>query len=127
MLFRPMPCEPHSKSDRDARSADARRSRTPFRISTDPTAGSPRFEARPRFHATLRTDHRCAAPRQAAPASRSDQRERYGPAPTQTAGVRLWRQTAVVDTDAQHFQYLLLLAAHVWFSAITLARGPSRR
>src|SRR5262245_14198371 len=113
MLSRPMPCERHSKSDRAARPADARRSSTPLWSSKDPTAGSPRSEVQPRFHATPRTDHLHAAWRQAAPGSRSDRQDRYGLALAQTAGFRLWRQTAVVDTAAQHFQSLTSLADYV--------------
>jgi hypothetical protein len=49
MLSHLIPCDPHSRSDRGARSADARRYCIPLRISKDPTAGSPIFESRPRF------------------------------------------------------------------------------
>src|SRR5262245_27076365 len=113
MLSRLMPYELHNKSDPGARSADVRHSCIPFQISKDPTADNPRFELRPRFHVTPRTDHPHAVLRQVAPASRSDQRERYGLVLARTAAVRLWRQTAVVDTDAQHFQSLPSRAAYV--------------
>src|SRR5262245_78278 len=71
--------------------------KTPLPTSKDPTGGSPRFGARLRFHATPRTDRPHAAPRRAAPASRSDQQERYGLARAPMADVQLLPRTAVVD------------------------------
>src|SRR5215813_8646014 len=103
MLSRLPLVEWHSGPDLAARSADARPSKTPLPTSKDPTGGSPRFGARLRFHATPRTDQPHAAPRRAAPASRSDQQERYGLARAPMADVQLLPRTAVVDIDAQHF------------------------
>src|SRR5215831_3751488 len=97
MLSRLPLVEWHSRPDLAARSADARRSKTPLPTSKDPTGGSPRFGARLRFHATPRTDQPHAAPRRAAPASRSDQQERYGLARAPMADVQLLLRTAVVD------------------------------
>src|SRR5262245_15783111 len=59
------------------------------------------------------TDQLHGTPHQAALGSRNDQQDQYGLALAPMASVRLWPRTAVVDTDAQHFQSLTSLADYV--------------
>src|SRR5262249_48411275 len=81
----------------DVRKLRFRLPRTPREVVPDSERG---------FASMRRLEQIGRMPRRAAPASRSDQQERYGLARAPMADVQLLPRTAVVDMDAQHFRSL---------------------